>query len=434
MNRDRPQLAFVSPSFLFPTDTGGKIRTTNVLRGLKGGAFDVTLIGPASAKELPAWTTEIDGLCDRFVGWPQRAPRARWQRAFDLLGPLPVNVAADRSNAARRTLRDTLAAQHFDVVVFDFVHAAVLCPDRLTAAALCFTHNVEAEIFQRHVEQARSLPMRALWGSQYRKMQRFEADVLRRFTRVVAVSERDAARFRERYGIVQTSVIPTGVDLEHFGWQDPPEVDAARPPTVVFTGSMDWEANIDGIRFFLESVWPEVSRRIASARFVVVGRNPPQALVDRGRAAKNVRFTGFVDDVRPYVHDAHVFVIPLRVGGGTRIKAFEAMAMGCPVVATAIGIEGLDVQDGVHYLCRDGALEQAAAIVELLSDPDTRHRLSKQARACVESRFGHLAAARVFERACLQAIEQARSAGGAADEMAGGDTIVPAPPANATSV
>ena len=434
MNRDRPRLAFVSPSFLLPTDTGGKIRTTNILRGLKGGAFDVTLIWPANDKELSAWSAQIDRLCDRFSCWPQRKPKARWQRAFDLLGRLPVNVAADRSNAARQTVRDTLAAHHFDVVVFDFVHAAVLCPDRLTAATVCFTHNVEAEIFQRHVEQARGAPMRALWRSQYRKMQRFEADALRRFTRVVAVSERDAARFSERYGVAQTSVIPTGVDLEHFRWQEPTVVDAARPPTVVFTGSMDWEANIDGIRFFLESVWPQVSRRIASARFIVVGRNPPQVLVELGRAAKNVRFTGFVDDVRPYVRDAHVFAIPLRVGGGTRIKAFEAMAMGCPVVSTTIGIEGLDVQDGVHYLRRDGAHEQAGAIVALLSDPDMRRRLSKQARACVESRFGHLAVARVFERACLQAIEQARPTGAAADATVDVHSVVPAPPVNATTV
>ena len=432
MNRERPRLAFVSPSFLFPADTGGKIRTTNILRGLKGGAFDVTLIGPAPAGQTGAWATEIDRLCDRFVHWRQRTSKARWQRAFDVLDHLPVNVVADRSNAAMQTVRETLAAEHFDVVVFDFVHAAVLCPDHLSAATVCFTHNVEAEIFQRHVEQARGAVMRTLWRSQYRKMQRFEADALRRFTRVVAVSERDAARFNDRYAVAQTSVIPTGVDLAYFEWQEPPAVDTESPPTVVFTGSMDWEANIDGIRFFLESVWPEVSRRIESARFVVVGRNPPQALVELGNASRNVRFTGFVDDVRPFVHQAHVFVIPLRVGGGTRIKAFEAMAMGCPVVSTTIGIEGLDVQDGVHYLRHDGAREQATAIVELLGNADMRRQLSRQARECVESRFGHLAVARVFERACLQAIEQATASGGAY-ETADGSTVVPAPTVNATT-
>ena len=421
MNGNRPRLAFVSPLFLFPLDAGGKIRTANILRGLKGGAFDVTLISPAPARELSHWATEIDRLCDRFVWWPQRPPRPRWRRAFDVLGSLPVNVAADRSDAARRVVRDTIAAGRFDVVVYDFVHAAVLRSERAHDVTVCFTHNVEAEIFQRHVEHARGAPMRALWRSQYRKMRRFEGEALRRFTRVVAVSERDAARFREWYGVTRTSVIPTGVDLDHFAWQAPPEVDARTPPTVVFTGSMDWAANVDGVRFFLEQVWPEVHRRIACARFVVVGRNPPQALTALGTEANNVRFTGFVDDVRPYVHGAHAFVIPLRVGGGTRIKAFEAMAMGCPVVSTTIGIEGLDVQDGVHCLYRDTAQDQVEAIVGLLGDAQQRNRLSRQARECVESRFGHLEAARVFERACLSAIEQASAAPTSAEDTARND-------------
>jgi glycosyltransferase involved in cell wall biosynthesis len=407
VNGDRPRLAFVSPLFLFPTDAGGKIRTTNILRGLKGGAFDVTLISPASDKDLGFWSTEIDRLCDRFAWWPQRATRARWRRAFDLLDPLPVNVAIDRSASARRVVRDVIAAGRFDIVVFDFVHATVLRPDCVDAKTVCFTHNVEAEIFQRHAEEARGAPMRAVWASQYRKMQRFEADALRRFSRIVAVSDRDAARFRERYAITETSVIPTGVDLDYFAWQEPPALDSTTPPTVVFTGAMDWAANVDGVRFFIESVWPAVTRHIPTARFVVVGRNPQPALLDLGRATTNVRFTGFVDDVRPYVHDAHVFVIPLRVGGGTRIKAFEAMAMGCPVVSTAIGIEGLDVQDGVHYLCRDGAEDQAAAIVDLLGDAKMRRELSARARECVECRFGHIEVARVFERACLRAMETA---------------------------
>ena len=209
-----------------------------------------------------------------------------------------------------------------------------------------------------------------------------------------------------RYGLTEISVIPTGVDLTYYSWAEPLAIDAQTPPTVVFTGSMDWAANIDGIGFFLDNVWPTVVRQVPAARFVIVGRNPPSALVDVGRAAANVHFTGFVDDVRPYVSRAHVFVIPLRVGGGTRIKAFEAMAMGCPVMSTTIGIEGLDVCDRVHYICCDTAADQSAAIVEMLRNLEMRRGLAQRARDCVESRFGHIEVARVFERACLQAIEE----------------------------
>ena len=290
-------------------------------------------------------------------------------------------------------------------MVFDFVLATVLSPSRLETASVCFTHNVEAEIFARHAKQARNPFMRRVWASQHLKMQRFERDALRSFTSVIAVSERDAAFFRQHYGLDGVVDIPTGVDLDFFSWTPPPPVDEQHPPTVVFTGSMDWEANIDGVTHFLDDVWPLILREMPQARFVVVGRRPPASLVARAQGLSGVSFTGFVDDVRPYVHAAHAFIIPLRVGGGTRIKAFEAMALGCPVVSTSIGIEGLDVTPDRHYLLRDAATDQADAVLTLLRDAALRERVSREARACVEARYGHRVAAEVFERICLQAVE-----------------------------
>lgn len=410
MTSARPRLAFVSPVFLFPNNTGGRIRTTNILRGLLGGAFEITLISPASAAQQAEWAAPLRTVCDHLVAWEPAPERPRWMRSFDLLDELPVNVVTDRTKPGLDAVQRTLAQGRFDLVVFDFVHSAVLRPAHVDAPTVCFTHNVEAEIFARHAEQAGSAIMRRLWASQQAKMDRFERESLRRFTTVVAVSERDARQFRDRYGIENTATIPTGVDLDFFAWQNPPPVDPDHPPTVVFTGSMDWDANIDGVRFFVAEVWPLVLERLPDARFVVVGRNPPASLVEQAAARRGVRFTGFVDDVRPHVHGAHVAVIPLRVGGGTRIKAFEAMAMGCPVVSTSIGIEGLDVHDGEHFLCRDSAADMAAAVVALLNDAGLRSGLSLRARRCVEQQFGHRVAAEVFERACLAAMDRSRVA------------------------
>jgi glycosyltransferase involved in cell wall biosynthesis len=405
----RPRLAFVSPVFLFPNDTGGRIRTTNILRGLRRGSFDVTLLMPATAAQRAQWAARLDTLCHRLVAWEPTAPRSRWTRARDLARQLPVSVVSDRSPAALAAVRDTLAREAFDVVVFDFVHSAVLRPAHLEAPTVCFTHNVEAEIFSRHAAHAGSALMRAVWSSQCEKMRRFEARSLCDFTSVVAVSERDAAHFREHYGVRRVDVIPTGVDLDYFAWQAPPANGPDRAPHVVFTGSMDWEANVDGVQFFIEAVWPAILDKLPEARFTVVGRSPPAALVQRARGVRGVSFTGYVDDVRPHVRDAHVFVIPLRIGGGTRIKAFEAMALGCPVVSTSVGIEGLDVAAGEHYLRADAAPELAAAIVGLLQSPSRREALSAAARHCVESRFGHGVAANVFEQACLRAMRGSRA-------------------------
>lgn len=408
MSRGKPRLAFISPLFLFPNDAGGKIRTTNILRGMKGGAFDITLLSPASQAQEAQWRESLMQACDRFTGWKPSPIRPRWMRSIDLFDRLPVNVLSDRTPAAVEAVAKRLAAETFDLVVFDFVHSAVLRPDGMNAKTLCFTHNVEAEIFARHETQASNAWMKRIWASQHRKMERFEAEALSGFTSVVAVSERDARFFREHYAIASPVVIPTGVDLEFFSWQEPPAVGtdgaSGSMPTVVFTGVMDWAANIDGIEFFLADVWPLVKARIPQARLVVVGRNPPASLINAASAMPDVNVTGFVDDVRPYVRDAHAFVIPLRVGGGTRIKAFEAMAMGCPVVSTAIGIEGLDIVDEVHYLRADAASDLADALVRVLQDADLRLRLSRAARRLVEEHFGHAVAARAFEEACLRAL------------------------------
>jgi glycosyltransferase involved in cell wall biosynthesis len=165
---------------------------------------------------------------------------------------------------------------------------------------------------------------------------------------------------------------------------------------------MDWAANIDGVQFFLKEVWPKVLAALPDAHFVVVGRNPPPGLQALARDLKHVAFTGFVDDVRPFVHAAHAFVIPLIVGGGTRIKAFEAMAMGCPVISTSIGIEGLEARENIDYLQRDDGASMAAAIIDLLKNEVLRQGLAVNARQLVEQRFGHKVAATAFEQICIE--------------------------------
>ena len=404
----RLRLAFVSTVFLLPEDAGGKIRSCNVLRGLKGGIFEVTLISPASEGQAREYAAGLGRLADHFVAWAAATVRPRWTRVLDLFGALPASVKHGLTAHAHTVVNRTLAEGGFDVVVFDFVHATELMPQTLLATTVCFTHNVEAEIFTRHVEHATNPAMRWVWASQARKMARFERQALARYTSVIAVSVRDASQFSISCGRSDVQTIPTAVDLDFFSWQAPPPVDALHPPTVVFTGSMDWAANVDGVGFFLSEVWPLVLSQLPQARFVVVGRNPPNALLRQAQGLAGVKFTGFVEDVRPYVRAAHVFAIPLRVGGGTRIKAFEAMAIGCPVVSSALGVEGLDVVAAQHYLRRDSAADQAKAIVGLFDDEAERLRLSRQARQLVEQRFGHLAAAAIFEQICLSAHQSYR--------------------------
>jgi len=402
----RPRLLFVSSRYLFPTDSGGKIRTVNVLRGMKGGAFEITLASPQPAQYRTDDAAALEGICDRFVGWPDsvRGALFQWTRMRYLFSRMPVAVATDDSERGRLAIARELD-QYADIVVVDFPHAAVLAPPPYPCPGVVFTHNVEAEIFLRHAEIARNPLKRAIWRNQAKKMERYERATLSKFTSVVAVADRDREYFKKRYGTACVTTIPTGVDLDYFTYRGGAAPASGNGGTIVFTGSMDWMANIDGVEFFMESVWPVITRGRAEARCVIVGRAPPRALVERARTLRlNWEFTGFVDDVRPFVYEAHAYVIPLRVGGGTRIKVYEAMAMGCPVVSTRIGVEGLPVKQGRHYIEADSAEGMGAAVLSLLDDYELSVRLSRQAREYVEENMSARRAAHVFEQICLRAV------------------------------
>jgi glycosyltransferase involved in cell wall biosynthesis len=390
-------------------DQGGKIRTGNILRRMHGGAFEVTLASPAPPN-VNHFHSDLDAACDRFISWPERTPTGI-ERALSLASAVPVAVASDRSEAGNGCIRSALTAKP-DVVVVDFPHAGVLVPNRMDAASVMFTHNVEAEIFERHAARANGLG-RLIWADQSRKMTRFEGDTLRRFDTVIAVSQRDAGVLSKRYGLARIEAIDTGVDLDFFAAAAPGE--ASDPGldggTLVFTATMSWPANVEGIHFLLDEVWPTLVAARPRIKAVIIGRNPPASLADKIRQrGLNVTLTGFVDDVRPYVAQSHVYVIPLFVGSGTRIKAFEAMAMGCPVISTSLGIEGLDVTDGEHFLRADSAETFSHGILALLDDAALRSRMAGAARRLIEQRFSWKNVAAQFETICLEALERRRRA------------------------
>lgn len=404
----RPRLLFVSPRFLFPMDQGGKIRSGNTLMGMKGGAFEIVLASPAPP-DATRYAADIAAACDRFVSWPEEAP-SKIRRALALVSALPVAAATDRSAAGSACVAAALAEKP-DVVVVDFPHAGVLVPERIDAASVMFTHNVEAEIFERHAARASGI-WRLVWADQSRKMRRFEAETLRRFDSVIAVSDRDAAALEKRYALPVVEAIDTGVDLDFFAANPPcpdPESDGG---TLVFTATMSWPANVEGIHYLLDEVWPLLLQARPAMKATIIGRNPPASLSDKIKErGLNVTLTGFVDDIRPHVAAADVYVIPLWVGSGTRIKAFEAMAMGRPVVSTSLGVEGLDVTHDEHFLRADNTADFAASVLSLLDDRASRTRLAAAARALMEEKFSWSVVAKQFETICLRALERRLNSG-----------------------
>ncbi|HEV2264337.1 MAG TPA: glycosyltransferase [Stellaceae bacterium] len=405
----RPRLLFVSPQFLFPADAGGKIRTSGILRGMKGGHFEITLISPATAEQPRRFARELSEVCDRFLFWPA-VRRGKFVGALTrfaaLASRLPASVALDRSRAAAALIADALATQP-EIVVADFIHAAVLFGHIPPTGSVVFTHNVEAEIFARHAKTAENSLARIIWSAQRRKMAEFEARYLPAFAKVIAVSDRDLNFFLETYGVRGAETIPTGVDFDYFGAlaSPPPATVEARGGHLVFTGSMDWPANIDAMHYCMNEIWPMIAAARPDVRLTIVGRDPPAALVDKARVRGfKWQFTGFVDDVRPFIRDADVYVVPLRVGGGTRIKIYEAMAMRRPVVSTSIGVEGLPIEAGEHYRRADTAAAFAAAVLQLLAAPAEGAEMAENAYDFILKRYSTRRVARTFEDICIRTI------------------------------
>jgi glycosyltransferase involved in cell wall biosynthesis len=253
-------------------------------------------------------------------------------------------------------------------------------PWDLPGPKVLFTHNVEAQIWERHFHVARNPVWKAACYREFRMMESMEHDYLRRAYHVLAVSEVDRDAFARFVDPAKISVIPTGVDVDYF--RPAPEME--QPNTLVFTGSMDWMPNEDGIFYFAERILPLIRNEIPETVLWVVGRKPSSRLLKLADRDPRVKVTGTVPDIRPHIAKASVYVVPLLVGGGTRLKIFEAMAMSKAVVSTSIGAEGLPVVSGQNILLADEPQEFARQVVALLRNSARRNDLGRCARMLVE--------------------------------------------------
>jgi len=398
------RILWLKSDLLLPLDKGGKLRTWHLMRHL-AARHEITYLAFADPDEDPANVRGMSEVAARVETVPRTDPpkgslRFYADAALHVLDPLPYAVGKYRSRAYRRRLDALLAEQRFDLIVCDFLFPAVNLPRTLPCPAVMFTHNVESEIWRRHAETKTSLPARLLYGAQYRRMHRYESAALARFDGVLAVSDADRRTFARIYPDAVREpihVVPTGVDTEFFAPATP--ASPANSREIVFTGSMDWLPNEDAMIFFCEKVLPIIRAEEPDVQLSIVGRAPTPAVSKLAETCGGVRVTGRVDDVRPYIAEAGVYVVPLRIGGGTRLKIFEAMAMAKAVVSTGVGAEGLPVEDGRHLMLADEPNTFARAVVRLLRDVNRRRELEAAARALVIENYDWSAVAGELEHA-----------------------------------
>jgi len=391
------RILFLTPQLPYPPHQGTTLRNYNLIANL-ATRHEIHLLSFVHSQEEITRAVPLRQHCRRIetVLTPSRSP---WKRLLPLfLSPLPDMALRLPSVEFRTRLKAWLERERFDVVQVEGIEMAQAWMDwRISATqypiSIFDDHNAEYVLQKRAFETDIRYPARwiAAFYSfiQWKKLSRYEGMICRLADGVVAVSEADKRALQRLVPGLEVTVVPNGVDTEFYN-------DQARfdhwdlvigHSSLVFTGKMDFRPNVDAVLWFHREVLPLVQREAPDVHFYIVGQSPHRRVL---RLADDpaVTVTGYVDDVRPYIAGASVYVVPLRIGGGTRLKVLEAMAMGKAIVSTSLGCEGFEgLVSGQQLLLADTPQDFAQRVVELLDDASHRERLGRAARLFVEERY-----------------------------------------------
>jgi polysaccharide biosynthesis protein PslH len=383
------RVVIVDEELPYPPTSGKRIRTLNLALRL-AHRHRLTFLchrnaDPDEARRAEDFLTRhgIEVVCVPRRVPPKSGMGFYTRLAANLVSSLPYSVATHNSAALRRALLDYAASHAVDLWHCEWTPYAealrVLGPVR----KLVMAHNVESSIWQRYHETTPEPLKRWYIGRQWRKFTIFERAAFAQATRTVAVSDADAALIRTRFGVRRVDVVDNGVDTTHFRPSD-----ARRDPRqILFLGSLDWRPNLDAVALLLERVFPAVRAVEPAVRLCLVGRNPPAWLQRRVAGLPEVELHGNVQDVRPYLTGSGLLAVPLRIGGGSRLKILEALACGLPVVSTQVGAEGLALEPGRHLTVVETVDDMPAALLECMHARERAQAQAKRGRQVVLDRY-----------------------------------------------
>lgn len=399
-------LAFPRP--LLPADTGGKIRSLQIFSRLaqRHEVHAISLADPAREHEGIA---AMHAMFASYTAVPWRE-NAKYSAGFyfDLLAnqfrELPYFIAKCCRPEFARAMEAIARLHSVDLVVCDFLQTATAALQLPIRPRVVFEHNVEFLLRKRQWETESSPLRKWLFAHEWKRTRRIEEQICRSYDSVIAVSDEDRAVLEESFGIRGVSTIPTGVDADYF---KPMDLEQKRG-LLAFVGSMDWFPNEDGMLWFLHEIYPLVRQAVPWAQCRIIGRNPSPAFKAAAAEFPGVELTGRVPDVRPKLAEAEAVIVPLRVGGGTRVKIPEAMAMAKAVVSTTIGAEGLPFANGREISIADDRADFAAAVTKLLLEAGRRSEMERAARERVSRDLGWDSVVNRFEEILLNASEAAK--------------------------
>jgi glycosyltransferase involved in cell wall biosynthesis len=375
-------VVMVDEELPYPPTSGKRIRTLNLALRL-AQRHRLTYVchrnaDAAEARQAADFFAE-HGIATHVVKRavpPKSGPCFYLRLAANLLSSLPYSVATHKGRALRRALAEIARTQHVDVWHCEWTpYAETLC-SIASGRRVVMAHNVESLIWQRYYETENNPLRRWYIGRQWRKFQSFERRIFSEVEYAIAVSDADARRLREDFGAARVAVVENGVDTAYFQ----PQARRRRPGRLLFLGSLDWRPNLDGVRLLLERIFPAVRAAEPSASLCIVGRNPPEWLRRQAAVMSGVELHANVADVRPFLADCSLLVVPLRIGGGSRLKILEALASGTPVVSTRVGAEGLRLQAGQDFTLVEDIDDLTNALITSIRHPEVLQAESERGR------------------------------------------------------
>jgi glycosyltransferase involved in cell wall biosynthesis len=332
----------------------------------------------------------------------KKGPLFLGRLAANLASGRPYSVTSHQSAAMRRTIQEYASKNQVDLWQVEW-SAYLPALEGIQGPRLLVAHNVDTLIWQRYYENAGGFAKRLFLKQQWHKFEKFERWAFKESNRVVTVSAEDAALIRERFGQPKVDVVDNGIDRDYFegvtGRRD--------PRRILFLGALDWRPNQDAVALLLDKIFPQVLAQKPDAKLVLVGRNPPQSLAQRVAGMKQVELDADVPDVRPFLAQAGVMTVPLRIGGGSRLKILEALACGLPVVSSKVGAEGLCLRAGEHFVQADEEA-MAQALVQAIRAPEMHLAQACEARRLVLDTYDWAVLAKkleaVWEKTCRREV------------------------------
>ena len=399
------KLLFVTGTLPYPPTDGWKIRVFALLRGLaQRHSVSVVSFVRRIDDALAVERLRDQGIDLHVVHRDHRyAPSKLFQ---GLVGRTAFPILNYRDERMTHLLQQVLQSDTFDIVQVESLHMAQYCLG-LPQTTILDLHNIESLLMRRYARQESNPLKRAYAEVTWRKLAAYERETCGRFSHCLTCSDEERVLLQTRCGVDQVTVVPNGVNMDAHAAEEIGLPNGSSPPRgerIVFVGRMDYHANVEGVRWFCRYVWPRIRARRPGAVLQIVGGYPVPAISRLARAGE-IEITGFVRDVRPYVKHASIVVVPLRVGGGTRLKILEALAMGKPLVSTTVGAEGIEAVPDRDLVIADRPEEFADEVVSLLTQPERREALGNAGRRLALDKYNWERIVKDLEKiyeACLE--------------------------------